>query len=144
MLGAGTPTESLRDVRQAFLEARQVGDLAIGRPEGRPFYRLPDLRLRGLLHLLRDDARLQTFAERELGPLLASDAAHGTGLMPCLAAYLQAGGNKALAAQHAHLARPTFYQRLQQIERILGVDLDSAESRTSLHVALLAQSLVKE
>jgi purine catabolism regulator len=79
-----------------------------------------------------------------LGPLLASDAAHGTGLMPCLAAYLQAGGNKALAAQHAHLARPTFYQRLQQIERILGVDLDSAESRTSLHVALLAQSLVKE
>ena len=144
VLGAGTPTESLRDVRQAFLEARQVGDLAIGRPEGRPFYRLPDLRLRGLLHLLRDDARLQTFAERELGPLLASDAAHGTGLMPCLAAYLQAGGNKALAAQHAHLARPTFYQRLQQIERILGVDLDSAESRTSLHVALLAQSLVKE
>ncbi len=144
VLGTGTPTESLRDVRQAFLEARQVGDLAIGRPEGRPFYRLPDLRLRGLLHLLRDDARLQTFAERELGPLLASDAAHGTGLMPCLAAYLEVGGNKALAAQHAHLARPTFYQRLAQIERILGVDLDSAESRTSLHVALLTQNLVKE
>jgi PucR family transcriptional regulator, purine catabolism regulatory protein len=59
--------------------------------------------------------------------------------MPCLAAYLEAGGNKAGAAQRAHLARPTFYQRLQQIERILGVDLDSAESRTSLHVALLAQ-----
>ena len=144
VLGVGTPTESLRDVRPAFLEARQVGDLAIGRPEGRPFYRLPDLRLRGLLHLLRDDARLQTFAERELGPLLASDAAHGTGLMPCLAAYLEAGGNKALAAQHAHLARPTFYQRLAQIERILGVDLDSAESRTSLHVALLTQNLAKE
>ena len=46
---------------------------------------------------------------------------------------------KAGAAQRAHLARPTFYQRLRQIERILGVDLDSAESRTSLHVALLAQ-----
>ena len=64
--------------------------------------------------------------------------------MPCLAAYLEVGGNKALAAQHAHLARPTFYQRLAQIERILGVDLDSAESRTSLHVALLTQNLVKE
>jgi purine catabolism regulator len=140
VLGAGTPTESLRDVRQAFLEARQVGDLAIGRPEGRPFYRLPDLRLRGLLHLLRDDARLQTFAERELGALLAADGTHGTRLMECLAAFLEEGGNKAAAAQRAHLARPTFYQRLQQIERILGADLDSAESRTSLHVALLAQS----
>ncbi|HYX58095.1 MAG TPA: helix-turn-helix domain-containing protein, partial [Streptosporangiaceae bacterium] len=36
------------------------------------------------------------------------------------------------------LARPTFYERLRRIERILGTDLDSAESRTSLHVALLA------
>ncbi len=147
VLGVGTATESLREVRRSFLEARQVGDVAISRPGGpgdRPFHRLPDLRLRGLLHLLRDDARLQTFAERELGPLLAADDAHGTRLMECLAAYLEAGGNKAEAAQRAHLARPTFYQRLQQIERILGADLSSPESRTSLHVALLTQSLVKE
>ena len=102
------------------------------------------MRLRGLLHLLRDDARLQTFAERELGPLLSADAAHGPDLLSCLAAYLEAGGNKAAAAQRAHLARPTFYQRLQQIERILGVHLDSAESRTSLHVALLAQTAKAE
>jgi PucR family transcriptional regulator, purine catabolism regulatory protein len=144
VLGIGTPTETLRDLRRSFLEARQVGDVAIRQPAGtegapgRGFYRLPDLRLRGLLHLLRDDARLQTFAERELGPLLAADDAHGTRLLDCLAAYLEAGGNKAVAAQRAHLARPTFYQRLQQIERILGADLGAAESRTSLHVALLA------
>ena len=39
---------------------------------------------------------------------------------------------------NSHLARPTFYERLRRIERILGTDLGSAESRTSLHVALLA------
>lgn len=144
VLGVGSATESLRDVRRSFLEARQVGDVAIRRPEDRPFYRLPDMRLRGLLHLLRDDTRLQTFAERELGPLLAADEAHGTDLLECLTAYLDAGGNKAEAAQRAHLARPTFYQRLQQIERILRVDLGSAESRTSLHVALLAQNLAEK
>jgi len=144
-VGVGSATETLRDVRRSFLEARQVGDVAIrqagDRPAqpGQPFYRLPDMRLRGLLHLLRDDTRLQTFAERELGPLLAADEAQGTELLANLAAYLEEGGNKAAAAQRAHLARPTFYQRLEQIERILGVDLDSAESRTSLHVALLAQ-----
>jgi PucR family transcriptional regulator, purine catabolism regulatory protein len=55
-----------------------------------------------------------------------------------LAAYLAAGGNKAEAARRAHLARPTLYERLRHIERVLGVSLDSAESRTSLHVALLA------
>ncbi|HUY46421.1 MAG TPA: helix-turn-helix domain-containing protein [Streptosporangiaceae bacterium] len=37
------------------------------------------------------------------------------------------------------LARPTLYERLRHIERILGISLESAESRSSLHVALLAR-----
>ena len=105
----------------------------------RPYYRLPDLRLRGLLHLLREDARLRAFAERELGPLHSYDTEHGTSLVADLAAFLEAGGNKALAASRAHLARPTFYQRLALIERVLGVSLADPESRASLHVALLAR-----
>ncbi len=76
--------------------------------------------------------------QRELGPLLAYDAARGTDLTGVLAAYLAAGGNKAEAATRTQLARPTLYDRLRHIERILGVSLDSAESRSSLHVALLA------
>jgi purine catabolism regulator len=146
IIGVGTAAGSIRDVRRSFLEATQVADVAAERPDGwgpagsgggrPPFYRLADLRLRGLLHLLRDDPRVQTFVERELGPLLAADP--DTGLLDVLAAYLAAGGNKAEAAKRAHLARPTFYERLRRIERILGTDLGSAESRTSLHVALLA------
>jgi purine catabolism regulator len=150
VIGVGAAVGSIRDVRRSFLEASQVADVAAERPDGwsagngsdvggsdRPsFYRLADLRLRGLLHLLRDDPRVQTFVERELGPLLASEP--DTSLLDVLAAYLAAGGNKAEAAKSSHLARPTFYERLRRIERILGTDLGSAESRTSLHVALLA------
>jgi purine catabolism regulator len=138
VIGAGTPAATLREVRRSFLDAREVADVAIRHPDGRPYYRLPDLRLRGLLHLLRDDPRAQAFADRELGPLLAYDAAHGTHLLADLAVYLRAGGNKAEAAASAHLARPTFYQRLHLIERVLGVTLAEPESRASLHVALLA------
>jgi purine catabolism regulator len=138
VIGAGPSAAGLGEARQSMIDAREVADVAFRDPDGRPWYRMPDLRLRGLLHLLRDDARLQAFAERELGPLLAYDAAHGTDLVPTLSLYLAAGGNKAVAAQRAHLARPTFYQRLRLISRLLGVDLDDPESRTSLHVALLA------
>jgi PucR family transcriptional regulator, purine catabolism regulatory protein len=136
VIAVGATAGSIRDVRRSFLEASQVADVAASHPGGHDplFYRLPDLRLRGLLHLLRDDPRLQTFVERELGALLTADP----GLIDALAAYLAAGGNKAEAAKAAHLARPTFYERLRRIERILGTDLSSAESRTSLHVALLA------
>src|SRR5690349_22673126 len=154
VIGVGAVAGSIRDVRRSFLEASQVADVAAERPDGWPgaggpdggpaaadsgrplFYRLADLGLRGLLHLLRDDPRVQTFVERELGPLLSAEP--DTTLLDVLAVYLAAGGNKAEAAKQAHLARPTFYERLRRIERILGTDLDSAESRTSLHVALLA------
>jgi purine catabolism regulator len=147
VIGVGSPAAEMAEVRRSFLDAREVADVALRRPdrdqlpEGRPYYRLPDLRLRGLLHMLRDDPRLTAFADRELGPLLGYDAAHGTRLAADLATYLEAGGNKAAAAARAHLARPTFYQRLQLIEHVLGVSLDSPESRASLHVALLALSL---
>ena len=141
VIGAGSAAATLAEARRSLLEAQQVADAVAASPSagrGRPYYRLADLRLRGLLHLLGDDARLTTFVDRELGPLIAHDQAHGTGLTKVLGAYLAEGGNKAAAAGRAHLARPTFYERLRLIERILGVSLDSAESRTSLHVALLA------
>ncbi|MFI6485816.1 PucR family transcriptional regulator [Nonomuraea sp. NPDC050663] len=138
VLAAGSVVESIRDVRRSFLEAEQVADVAVRQPDGRAYYRLPDLRLRGLLHLLRDDARLQTFAERELGPLLAHDAQRGGDLTRILRIYLDAGRNKAVAAQKAHLSRPAFYDRLRRLERILDTDLDDVESCLSLHVALLA------
>jgi len=141
VIGVGATVASVREVRRSFLEASQVAEAAAGaEPASQPpplFYRLPDLHLRGLLHLLRDDARVQTFIDRELGPLL--DHERSAELLAVLKAYLEAGGNKAEAAKNSHLARPTFYNRLRRIEHALGADLSSAEIRTSLHVALLAR-----
>ena len=93
VIGVGAAVSSIREVRRSFLEASQVADVAAERPGAAappPFYRLPDLRLRGLLHLLRDDPRLQTFVERELGALLACEP--DSDLLDVLAAYL--GGRR--------------------------------------------------
>jgi purine catabolism regulator len=140
VMAVGSIVSNVRDVRRAFLEASQVADAAPSSDDGppRPYYRLPDVRLRGLLHLLRDDDRLQTFVERELGGLLAHDATAGTDLVGVLRTYLTTGRNKSAAADAAHMSRPSFYERLHRIERVLSVDLDSVESCLSLHVALLA------
>ena len=131
------------DARRSLLEAVQVADAAIRQTGGPWSHRLVDVRLRGLLHLLRDDARLQTYVERELGPLLAYDTERGTNLVSMLGIYLDQGRNKSAAADAAHLSRPSFYERLHRIERVLGVDLDSVESCLSLHVALLALEAVR-
>lgn len=149
VMAAGSSVGSVRDARRSLLEAAQVADAAMhGGPDGRrrkagTYYRLPDVRLRGLLHLLRDDARLQTYVERELGPLLTHDAEHGGDLVRILTVYLDHGRNKSAAADAAHLSRPSFYDRLHRVERVLGVDLDQVESCLSLHVALLALEAVR-
>jgi PucR family transcriptional regulator, purine catabolism regulatory protein len=145
VMAVGSVVASVRDVRRAFLEAAQVADAAPSGEEAGPraFYRLPYVRLRGLLHLLRDDDRLQTFVERELGPLLAHDAQHGTDLVGVLRTFLAAGRNKSAAADAAHLSRPSFYDRLHRIEQVLAVDLDSVESCLSLHVALLGLDAIR-
>jgi len=160
VIGAGSVVRSVSAVQRSFLEAQQVADVA-ARTNGaaadgsagdgiaggggvrKAYYRLPDLRIRGLLHLLRDDPQLLAFAERELGPLLLHDETASPRLLPVLTAYLEAGGNKADAAKRARLARPTLYERLRQIEQVLGTDLEPAESRLSLHVALLAFEAVR-
>nr|WP_323747841.1 PucR family transcriptional regulator ligand-binding domain-containing protein [Catenulispora rubra] len=144
VIAVGTSVGAVRDARRSLLEAVQVADAAVRQPAGQaPYHRLVDVRLRGLLHLLRDDARLQTFVERELGPLLAYDAERGTDLVKMLSVYVDSGRNKSAAADAAHLSRPSFYERLHRIERILSVDLDSVESCLALHVALLALEAIR-
>ena len=156
VIGVGAVAGSIRDVRRSFLEASQVADVAAERPDGWPGGRgwsgraaqaarpapptavLPAGRpgpARPAAPAPRRPAGADVRGART-GPLLLAEP--DTSLLDVLAAYLAAGGNKAEAAKRAHLARPTFYERLRRIERILGTDLDSAESRTSLHVALLA------
>ena len=60
-----------------------------------------------------------------------------------LRGYLTAGRNKSAAADAAHLSRPSFYERLHKIEKVLAVDLDSVESCLSLHVALLGLDAIR-
>jgi len=145
IVAAGSGVGTLREARRSLIEARQVADAARRGRRDVKVFRLPQVGLAGLLHLLRDEPRLQTFVERELGPLLAYDAEHPREqLLGTLRAYLENGRNKSAAAAAAHLSRPAFYERLARIGRILKVDLDSVDDCLSLHVALLALDAVRE
>jgi purine catabolism regulator len=142
LIAAGSIVGDVLDLRRSFEEASQVADAASRQP-ARPFFQLPDVRLRGLLQLLKQDSRLQTFVERELGPLLVHDSDHQAELVLVLRTYLEAGRNKSVAADNALMSRPSFYARLKRIEEILGADLNDVDTCLSLHVALLSLDVVR-
>jgi purine catabolism regulator len=139
VVAVGTTVDAVVDARRTLAEAAHVAQAAL-RTNGdrRDYHSLDDVRLRGLLHLLREDERLVAFAERELGPLLARDDRAGSRLVDALRRYCEQGGNKSAAAASAHLSRTAYYQQLARIEQVLGVSLEDPESMLSLYVALLA------
>ncbi|HJP75404.1 MAG TPA: PucR family transcriptional regulator ligand-binding domain-containing protein [Pseudonocardiaceae bacterium] len=143
VIAVGTTVTNLLDARRTLGEAAHVAQAALrtsasdATARERGYHRLADVRLRGLLHLLREDERLSAFAERELGPLLARDAKSGSRLVEILRFFCEQGGNKSAAASAAHLSRTAYYQQLSRVEQVLGVSLDDPESMLSLHVALL-------
>ncbi|MHB1739281.1 MAG: PucR family transcriptional regulator [Actinomycetes bacterium] len=149
VVAVGSAVRRPSEARRGLQEATQVADAAVRTPPGRhgtttrAWYRLTDVHLDGLLQLLRDDERLHTFAERELGELLRYDSAHGTDLAATLYAWLEAGGNKSVSAARLHLSRPALYDRLARAGRVLGADLDDPGTRLSVHVALRALDAIR-
>lgn len=141
VIGVGSVVTNLNDVRRSFQEAEQVADAVGDVDDLKAYYRLPDIRIRGLLQLLQNDGRVRAFVERELSPLIEHDHRHGSDLVRVLGEYLDTGRNVSVAAQHMGISRPAFYSRLQLTEQVLGVDL-SVESCLSLHVALLGAGLI--
>jgi purine catabolism regulator len=133
VVGAGSDCVALDELPHSFAEAVHVADAAMADPPVGPVARLRDVRLRGLVRLLRDEPELQAFIERELGPLFAEQE-----LLDVLRSYLRTGRNKSLAAQEHHFSRPALYRRLHSIESVLDVDLDYWDQLVSLYVALLA------
>jgi purine catabolism regulator len=138
IIAAASTVSDLLSVAAAFTEAQQIADAARGSRQRKAYFELPDIELRGLLYVLGSDARVQSFVERSLGPLLRYDDRHGTDLCDALNSFLSHSGNKAAAAASSGMSRQAFYRRLDTAERILAVDLSSAETRTSLHAAALA------
>lgn len=129
-----------------FEGLRASADAAIGLlqslprrvPVGTHMHRPRQAALAMLMHRSRSDPALQEFVESVLGPLLAYDAEHGTDLVVVARAYVEHPTNRKAAAAACHLSRSVFYQRIERIESVLGIDLRDGDAVGALQVALVA------
>lgn len=138
VLGTAESATELVDAVRRIAEAGQIAEAGLAMPgDGRSYFTVGDIRLRGLVAMLRTDPRAQRFAEAELRTLILHDLSSGDRLLDVLRAYLELAGNKSAVAARLHVSRPAMYAKLARIRQVLGVDLEDGESTTSLHVALL-------
>ncbi|MFB7928417.1 PucR family transcriptional regulator [Streptomyces sp. NPDC056039] len=137
VVAVGPGVTDLSGIARSWQEAEQTAEAITPASPDRWFYVPADIDLPELLGVLRQDTRLQRYAERRLIRLIEHDDRNSSDLLPALRAYLTAAGNKSVAAKRAGMSRQAYYQRLHTIERLLGCDLESGLQRTSLHVAVL-------
>lgn len=105
-------------------------------------YHYDELGLYRVLSDLRDRDELQRFYQEMLGDLLAYDRAHGTDLVHTLQVLFEQNTNISQTARALYVHRNTLNYRLQRIAAIASLDLNDAETRLALQLALRIHALM--
>jgi purine catabolism regulator len=137
-LAVGRVQAGLGGVRASYQEARQA--LNLGRRLHGPgkITRFEDLGVYRLIFAAEGLKELDEFHEENLGALLAYDRDHGGDLLRTLEAFFAATCSPKEAASILGVHRNTILYRLERIREITGFDLDAADVRLRLHLALSA------
>jgi purine catabolism regulator len=136
--GISRPTQGLSALREAYREAKDALSISneLGDLEQATFY--GDLKLYQLLLALKSHnlEHLRQFYEATLGPLVDHDDRKQGDLLRTLNGFFQSYGNLAKAAQDLDVHRNTLVYRLERISELTELDLDDADNRLILHLAL--------
>lgn len=142
--GISRAASGLSVLRDAYREAKDAIGIAyqLGEQEATTFY--GDLKLYQLLLALKERnlPQLQQFHVDALGPLVEHDRSKRSELVRTLAGFFAANGNLARAAQELDVHRNTLVYRLDRIADLTKLDLDDADNRLILHLALKTQRVL--
>ena len=142
--GISSPASGLSALRDAYREAKDAIGIAsqLGEQEAATFY--GDLKLYQLLLALKERSlpQLQQFHRDALAPLLEHDRSKRSELVRTLTGFFAANGNLARAAQELDVHRNTLVYRLERIADLTKLDLDDADNRLILHLALKTQRVL--
>ncbi len=95
-----------------------------------------DIGIYQLLLPMRSSSEANAFHRSQLQHLIDYEQSNDGELLQTLAAYFDCNGNLARTAELIHVHRNTLLYRLSRISQICHVDLDDADTRLSLWVAL--------
>jgi purine catabolism regulator len=146
VVGAGIsrPVNNLSTLREAYREAKDALGIAtqLGDREESTFY--GDLKLFQLLLALKEKnlEYLRRFYQDTLGPLVEHDERKQADLIRTLNGFFEANGNLAKAASDLDVHRNTLVYRLERISELTEMNLDDADNRLILHLALKVQRVL--
>jgi purine catabolism regulator len=142
--GLSRPSMGLSGLRDGYREAKDSVSIAgeLGDTGKTTYY--GDLKLYQLLLALKERNLdyLRRFYNDTLGPLVEHDERKQSDLVHTLNGFFKANGNLAEAAKDLKVHRNTLVYRLQRISELTDLNLDDADNRLILHLALKIQRVL--
>jgi len=142
--GISRPASGLTALRESYREAKDSVSIAneLGDHEQTTFY--GDLKLFQLLLALKERNLdyLRRFYNETLGLLVEHDDRKQGDLIRTLSGFFEANGNLAEASKALDVHRNTLVYRLGRISELTGLDLEKADNRLILHLALKVQRVL--
>lgn len=134
LLAIGGVTEKIEDYSVSYMQAKKCLNVVKSRFKEMGFALFDDLGAYTLLHEI-DGRMVAIFVQDYIGPLLNSEGKN-MDLLKTLQVYLSHNGNMTETAKELYIHRSTLQYRLEKIEDLLQVDLDNAEHRFNLNMAI--------
>jgi purine catabolism regulator len=135
-IGAGRLCKTIAEFKESFKEARNSLDIIRRCHKRNQVVFFNSLGVYRLFSLIEDRAELMKLAEQTLGPLLEYDRQHAATLVRTLGYYLESGRNLESSARAMFIHVNTLKYRLKRIQEIARLDLNSAEQRFNVHLAV--------
>lgn len=133
--GVSGPAKTLADwpsVHQEALQAMQLGQ----RLKFSHMVEFNSLGIYQLLSHIEHLAPVQTFTQQIIGPLADYDRRHRGSLVQTIDAYFAHHANVSQTAESLFIHRNTLLYRLERIQELTGQDINQADMRLALHLAL--------
>jgi purine catabolism regulator len=133
--GLSGPARTLKEWPETYRQA--VHSMEVAKRLKLPhFVEFNSLGIYQLLAQLDSTPVLQQFCQRLIGPLAGYDEQHHSDLVHTLTAYFDHHANISQTAEALFIHRNTLLYRLERIQELTGQDLNQADTRLSLHLAL--------
>lgn len=140
--GVGRPARGLDNLRQSFKEAEDAVNMCNElQTQARSTF-FGNSSLYSLLLSLKNPSELEHFCKTWLADLMSYDDQQHSDLLETLKTYFANNGNTALTAKELKIHRNTLAYRLNRIAEITCLDLDDADVRLNLHLALKAREVL--
>lgn len=136
LLGIGGVTKQLEDYYISYQQAVQALNILDSRFRKKGYALFEDLGSYAILHHLNYSTAVELFVKKQIGPLLAYSEGKNIDLYHTLHVFLQNNGNVKSAAEELFIHRSSLLYRLEKIESLISVDLNDAEVRFNLMMAL--------